>query len=218
MRTNIRHREGIYGQYINKYHKDFHLTTVYERTYEEQIEGGDVLVLSKDVIVIGISERSGYKAANRLALNLFEKTNIQTVLTIEIPSKRACMHLDTVLTRINENTFVFYDKITNLIKLKIINKEGTKDINKSLKETFSDLLKIKNIKFICVNKPLDQWNDACNSLCIAPNNIVVYDINKNINKKFISDNIKVNTIPSKELLKGRGGPHCMSMPLIRGQE
>ena len=61
----------------------------------------------------------------------------------------------------------------------------------------------------------EQWNDGSNTLCIAPGKIIVYDRNTDTNRILKAKGFEVLEIPSGELSRGRGGPRCMSMPLIR---
>lgn len=215
MHTNLRKRETIYGEYINKYHDDFKGHKYYAPNFDYQIEGGDVILLNKDIIAIGVSERTTLNAAKELSERLISNSIIKQSLIMEIPSKRACMHLDTVFTRFDENKFVIYKEIYDNLKLKLINEKGIFDISESIENTLEKLLNISDIKLLICDDEIEQWNDACNTLCIGPNKIIVYDINKKINKRFKELNTVVYELPSKELVKGRGGPHCMSMPLIR---
>ena len=61
----------------------------------------------------------------------------------------------------------------------------------------------------------EQWNDGSNTLCIRPGVVIAYDRNYITNEILESYGITVLKIPSGELSRGRGGPRCMSMPLIR---
>lgn len=61
----------------------------------------------------------------------------------------------------------------------------------------------------------EQWNDGSNTLAIAPGKIVVYQRNEVTNDILRSHGITVIEMSSAELSRGRGGPRCMSMPLIR---
>ena len=61
----------------------------------------------------------------------------------------------------------------------------------------------------------EQWNDGSNTLAIAPGEVVVYDRNTITNKALEEAGVKLNYIPGSELVRGRGGPRCMSMPLYR---
>lgn len=61
----------------------------------------------------------------------------------------------------------------------------------------------------------EQWNDGSNTLCIEPGKVVVYDRNYITNEMLRDKGIEVLEMPSSELSRGRGGPRCMSMPLVR---
>ena len=61
----------------------------------------------------------------------------------------------------------------------------------------------------------EQWNDGSNTLCIAPGVVIVYDRNNITNQVLRENGLKVLEIPGAEISRGRGGPRCMSMPLIR---
>ncbi len=215
MHTDVRRRETVYGEYVNRYHPDFKAVKYYDPGLPYQIEGGDVLLLSDDCIAIGISERTTMNAAVMLARNLIKDGIIRKALAMEIPSKRACMHLDTVFTRFSYNKFVIFNEVYKTLKLKLIDEYDIKDVSDNLETALCSILDIDDLRLLQCYDPKEQWNDACNSLCIGPDKIIVYDINEEINRKYIEAGATLYTIPSKELIKGRGGPHCMSMPLIR---
>ncbi|MDO4521044.1 MAG: arginine deiminase family protein, partial [Erysipelotrichaceae bacterium] len=61
----------------------------------------------------------------------------------------------------------------------------------------------------------EQWNDGSNTLALAPGKVIVYDRNNVTNTILREKGIEVLEMPSSELSRGRGGPRCMSMPLIR---
>ena len=214
MHNDARKSERIYGEYINKYHPDFNGPT-YLLNSDEYVEGGDVLLLDDGILAIGISERTTYKGAKALSEKLISDGIISKSLLIEIPSKRSCMHLDTVFNRIDINTFVIYQEILENYKLLLIDSNGLKEISHSLKEELSLLLNIENINLLICEDAYEQWNDACNTLCIGPGEIIVYDDNLKMNELYKKAGIKIYPIPAKELIKGRGGPHCMSMPVLR---
>ena len=61
----------------------------------------------------------------------------------------------------------------------------------------------------------EQWSDGSNTLAIAPGEVVVYSRNYVTNRSLEEAGVRIHTIPSAELSRGRGGPRCMSMPLWR---
>ena len=63
--------------------------------------------------------------------------------------------------------------------------------------------------------PREQWNDGSNTLAIAPGVVVTYDRNYISNECLRKHGVKVIEIKSSELSRGRGGPRCMSMPIVR---
>ncbi|HSZ84760.1 MAG TPA: arginine deiminase family protein [Puia sp.] len=70
------------------------------------LEGGDVMVISKDHILIGVSERTTMEAAHQAVNVLFEKNVVKKITIIKIPKKRDYMHIDTVFTQVKRNVWV----------------------------------------------------------------------------------------------------------------
>ena len=66
-----------------------------------------------------------------------------------------------------------------------------------------------------VSADREQWSDGSNTIAIAPGEVITYERNDITNQVLKSYGIKVHTIPSSELSRGRGGPRCMCMPLER---
>ena len=228
MYSVTRNRETIYAEYIFNYHPDFKdkVDKYYDRYNEFHIEGGDILNLNSHVLAIGISQRTNANAIEELSKNLFNDPDclIDTVLAFDIPNSRAFMHLDTVFTQIDYDKFTYHPGIMDTLnvyeitkndnKIKVVLKEG------SLEEILEEYLGIDVTLIPCAGgNPIaserEQWNDGSNTLCIAPGVVVVYDRN-NITNQVLRDNgLKVLEMHGAELSRGRGGPRCMSMPLIR---
>jgi arginine deiminase len=70
------------------------------------LEGGDVMIISKDHLVIGVSERTTMEAAHQAVNVLFEKNIVKKITIIKIPKKRDYMHIDTVFTQVKRNVWV----------------------------------------------------------------------------------------------------------------
>ncbi|AFU75157.1 arginine deiminase [Borreliella afzelii] len=229
MFTKVRQRETIFAEYIFKYHPVYkeNVPIWLNRWEEASLEGGDELVLNKGLLVIGISERTEATSVEKLAISLFKnKTSFDTILAFQIPKNRSYMHLDTVFTQIDYSVFTSFtsDDMYFSIYVLTYNSSSSKIHIKKEKARIKDVLsfylgrKIDIIK--CAGGDLihgarEQWNDGANVLAIAPGEIIAYSRNHVTNKLFEENGIKVHRIPSSELSRGRGGPRCMSMPLIR---
>ena len=231
MYSVTRCRETIYAEYIFKYHPDYRVEKLYDRYLRYHSEGGDVLNLNEHVLAVGISQRTEAGAIDQLAKNIFKNKNsqIDTILAFNIPNSRAFMHLDTVFTQIDYDKFTYHPGIMETLQVFEIT-EGdipesdedlnVKEINGSLEEILETYLGRKITLIPCAggektSSEREQWNDGTNTLCIAPGVVVVYNRNNITNNILREHGITVFEMTSAELSRGRGGPRCMSMPLIR---
>lgn len=242
MRTETRRKETLFAKYIFKHNPDFikeNIPVWYNRNGIASIEGGDELVLSKEILAIGISQRTDAYAIEMLAQKLLGNSTFKTVLAFEIPSSRAFMHLDTVFTMIDYDKFTIHPEIEGPLKVYAISRQRGDDEDNghyfhdddhdldirleemSLSDVLKKYLKLDNVKLIrcaggdIIDAPREQWNDGSNTLAIAPGEVIVYDRNYVTNRLLVDNGVKIHQIPSSELARGRGGPRCMSMPIYR---
>lgn len=233
MTYEARKRESLFMETIVKSHPDFkadHFSLWRDRGSKTSIEGGDILVLSDEVIAIGVSQRTSGRAIEEFAKSLFSKQHaFKKILAIEIPRVRAMMHLDTVFTMVDRDAFTIHpgiqdlDQKMSIYMLEPSRVEGELDVSHhtELDKLLQIVLKVPEINMIpcgngdAVAAPREQWNDGSNTLAISPGVVVTYNRNHVSNKLLRENGIKVLEIPSSELSRGRGGPRCMSMPLFR---
>lgn len=229
MSTQARRRESLLLKYMFLYDRDFasekdHMWYDYHDEYS--IEGGDVLVLDKDTIAIGLSARTTASAIERFAENALHQSTFKRVLVFDIPKSRAFMHLDTVFTMVDYDKFTIHPEIEGPLQLCEItlDKDGRaafKSITDELDHILAKYLKLPAVKLIrCGGGDLmiaqrEQWNDGSNTLCIAPGKVITYERNYITNDILDKEGIEVLTMPSAELSRGRGGPRCMSCPVNR---
>ncbi len=106
------------------------------------LEGGDVMVVSKDHVLIGVSERTSMEAAHQAVHALFNKGVVKKVSIVKIPKKRDYMHIDTVFTQVKRNVWVMLGHFSK----KAIKKDDA-DIVQRILEGKKEDHKIKIIQF-----------------------------------------------------------------------
>lgn len=225
-----RQRESLITEYIIKHHPRFagQVNVWRDRNHETHIEGGDELVLSDHVFAIGISQRTTADAIEDIAKNLFKKSNYDTVIAIKIPHNHAMMHLDTVFTMIDYDKFTVHPAILdenghvdNWVLRPGKDGEITMEHHTDIKEVLKKALNKDDIDLIPTGNgdPIiaarEQWNDGSNTLAIAPGEVVTYNRNYVSNDLLRKHGILVHEVRSSELSRGRGGPRCMSCPIVR---
>ena len=156
------------------------------------IEGGDVMMLADDFLLIGCSERTTDHAIQSLKSVVFEKGLVNNVVQINIPNDRSCMHIDTLFTRISETDVVCYKPTiydgtsSNVI---VHRKDGSQEIYSSVREFFWAEIN-RETRFIFSGdgespyQEREQWTDGCNLVAIRPGVALTYDRNPKTEKAF----------------------------------
>ena len=228
MHFAARKRESLLLKYMFLYDRDF--ATMENKQWSDlsgtySIEGGDVLVLSKDIVAVGLSQRTTTSGAEDFARNLLTDGQFKKVLAFDIPKSRAFMHLDTVFTMVDYDKFTIHPEIEGPLSVYEMTMERGELKFNAVKDDLSSVLKKElNLPAVellrCGDGDLmaaqrEQWNDGSNTLCIAPGKVITYERNYVTNDLLSRNGLEVITVPSSELSRGRGGPRCMSCPVNR---
>lgn len=229
MSTVARKREALLLEYMFRHNSEFapagsRLWYDYDQAYS--IEGGDVLVLSEEIVAIGLSQRTTVAGIEQFAQNVLGESTFKKILVFDIPKCRAFMHLDTVFTMVDYDKFTIHPEIEGPLQLFEITlgRDGNAEfasVQDSLENILKNELGLPAVDLIrCGGNDAqaaqrEQWNDGSNTLAIAPGVVVTYERNYVTNDMLDKKGVKVLTIPSSELSRGRGGPRCMSCPVNR---
>jgi arginine deiminase len=223
-----RRRETVHNEAIYRFHPKFELEN--DRFWRARgdglpgtVEGGDVLVIGNRAIMCGLSQRSSAPAVEALAARLFAAGQLDRVVAVELPKQRSAMHLDTVCTMVDPQTFLVFPEIINQVRVWTLTPgEGT--VNVAVENDFGsamraaldrDSLRVLTTGGDEPEREREQWDDGNNVLALEPGVVVAYDRNVDTNTKLRKHGMEVVTIPSAELSRGRGGPRCMTCPVRR---
>ncbi|MDQ1647520.1 MAG: arginine deiminase [Cryptosporangiaceae bacterium] len=197
------------------------------RLYEpglEHVEGGDVLLLGAGVIAVGVGERTTPAGAERIARRVFERGLAHTVLAVPIAQERATMHLDTVCTMVDADAVVMYPNIADSLVAYALTSGDDGELRIASGRPFLDAaaaamgidqLRVIDTGLDPITAEREQWDDGNNTLAIGPRLAVAYERNVETNARLEAAGIEVVRIAGSELGSGRGGPRCMSCPILR---
>ena len=263
MATAARWREGVLTRCTFSFHPELADTEVILDPLREAhnsnqllgphrpcLEGGDVLVMSEEIVAVGISERTNSAAVEMLATALARRDNGPRWLEIvHIPRRRAYMHLDTVFTPLDRNAALVFPpvicgkgpQLAETYEIDLHSKELTPHHGGCLFDAFAkrglDLEPISCGGSNPVAQQREQWTDGANAFALAPGVLVLYDRNIATADELARKGFRVLAaedvllgseevgldegervcllIESHEISRARGGPHCLSHPLVR---
>jgi arginine deiminase len=192
---------------------------------QASLEGGDVEIIGRGTVAIGMSERTSGRMIERIAGALFAKGAAERVIAAVMTKDRAHMHLDTVFTLLDRDKATAFPKVVEGIRsisLRPGSKPGTLDVrpDKDFITAVTDALGIKKLHVVetggdAYQQAREQWDDGNNVVALEPGVVVAYERNTFTISKMREAGVEVVTIAGFELGKGRGGGHCMTCPVVR---
>ncbi|MEV6897947.1 arginine deiminase [Amycolatopsis sp. NPDC051372] len=219
-----RRRETAVLDLVYAYHPRFRHAARAYGAHSAPIEGGDVMLLAPGVLAIGVGERTTPAGAESLARSVFADGLAHTVLAVPIEQSRATMHLDTVCTMVAADAVVMYPLARDSLTAFTVRPTGDGGVKVAGPAPFLsaaaeamgiDRLRVIDTGLDPVTAEREQWDDGNNTLALAPGVVVGYERNFETNERLADAGIEVLAIAGSELGSGRGGPRCMSCPIVR---
>lgn len=229
--TPARARESRYMRAVYRHHPRFASASFPvwygiegEDGYPASIEGGDLLVLSPSTVIVGLGERTAPAAVEILARRLFAEGSVERIIVIHLRHHRSVMHLDTVFTMVDVDTFNVFPGILDSADVHTLVPGTSRQIDvepaPNLESALSTALESDSIRFIptggdAIGRLREQWDDGNNTLALEPGVVVAYARNVETNRRLRSSGVEVLEIEASELCRGRGGSRCMTQPIQR---
>lgn len=213
-----------------------------ERRSSYTLEGGDVHVLREDLLLVGYSERSSPAALDQLCERVFAETTITDVIVVVMPKEPTAIHLDMLWTQVDRDLCVVYPPLfIGPERLTILHRRRDESTVREEPDIFAALARVGMPMDPILaggerrlDQEREQWASGCNFFAVRPGVVISYQRNQRTLEEMDRAGFRVVssadvdasqdwnqagrtviTLEGGELVRGGGGPRCMTLPVRR---
>lgn len=196
-------------KYVTRFFEPFHLKKTFEalniptmEITQGCCEGGDLVYLNEDVLMIGFGPRTDFDSIMQIKEFLLTKT-VKEIIAVPLPSWR--VHLDGTIMILNHDTAIMHSH-SLIFPAKLLREDELIFLPEFLKNQGFDLIDVTDE---------EMRNFGPNLFVVKPHLVVSYSWNTRIIAELEERSFEVFSLEGQELVKAGGGPHCMTCPVLR---